>query len=369
MNIVIDGNAFLSVSTSIVKNILAKNRSVGERYYVGDLTSDKYILKEASKNEFRRFSLNYFGSILAPFKENIESVFIVFDSRSWRKAFIKQHVVDYGEGGFEYKADRKYDEKQHLFFDYFQEKIVPKLEEEYGVITSRVHGAEGDDIIAYLCENMPNEDICIWTVDKDLVQLVESQNRKVILLMPKMMTKFKKVYTTEEFSDIEEQEVDLFNIDIKTIDNSAVVNVLTELLTKGYQHFKIDSTHEILQKILAGDKSDSIPRLHSKLTPSKVKKIILKVKETFDWGNVKKLIDQDDSEFTNFLVKVICETLKLDESSDSQTIRSNYIRNRTLIRLSTEFFPEDVLEEIQGSMNISDRRRFNYFQFKKNYKS
>jgi hypothetical protein len=85
MNLVIDGNAFLNVATSIVKNILLSDKRVGEKYYVNDLTDDdKYILKQASKDSFRSFSLNYLGSILAPFKDNITSVFFVFDSKSWR---------------------------------------------------------------------------------------------------------------------------------------------------------------------------------------------------------------------------------------------------------------------------------------------
>lgn len=370
MNIVIDGNAFLNVATSIVKNILAQNRSIGERYYVGDLIDhDKYILKEASKNEFRKFSLNYLGSIFAPFKENIESVFIVFDSRSWRREFIKDNAIEFDSEDFEYKGKRKYDEKSYLFFDYFQEDIMPKLVEEYGVITSRLPGAEGDDLIAYICEAIPNEDICIWTVDKDLIQLVERKNRKVILIMPKMMTKYKKVYTTDDFDEIVEQKVDLFNLDISAIDNSAVVNILSSLLSKEYQHFKIDATFEIIQKILAGDPSDTIPRLHSKLTASKVNKVIEKVKETFDWHDVKNLIDLDDSKFTNALVNIICDVLKIKDSGESGMILNNYRRNRTLMRLNTSFFPVELVKQIKESLDLTDRRRFSYFKFKKNYKS
>ena len=37
MNIVIDGNAFLNVAVSIVKNILSADKRIGEKYYVSDL--------------------------------------------------------------------------------------------------------------------------------------------------------------------------------------------------------------------------------------------------------------------------------------------------------------------------------------------
>jgi 5'-3' exonuclease len=369
MNIVIDGNAFLNVATSIVKNILANDRSVGERYYVNDLLSDdKFMLKQASKDQFKKFSLNYLGSIFAPFKENITSVFIVFDSKSWRKQFIKDHAEEHGDGDFSYKGTRKYDDKSYLFFDYFQDELLPMLVEEYGVITSRVPGAEGDDLIAYICENV-KEDICLWSVDKDLTQLLESDGRKVILLMPKMMTKFKKIYTTETFEPIERKDVDLFNFDLESVDNSAVVNVLTDLITKDYQHHRINPSTDILTKILAGDNSDNIPRVHEKFTPSKVVKAMERIKETVDWNDVKNLVDSGDPEFMDFLHKVICDTLKISDPGESQTILNNLNRNRKLIRLSTAVMPKELVEAMKRSVNLDNRKRFNYFRFKKNYKT
>jgi len=369
MNIIIDGNAFLNVSTSIVKNILSNDKSVGERYYVNDLLSDdKFMLKQASKDQFRRFSLNYLGSIFAPFKENISSVFIVFDSRSWRKQFIKDHVDEHGEGDFAYKGSRKYDDKSYLFFEYFQNEILPDLINEYGVITARVHGAEGDDLIAHICENV-REDICIWSVDKDMTQLLESKDRKVILMMPKMQRKFKQIYTTDDFDAIEKKDVDLFNMELDSIDNSAVINVLNDLITKDYQHFRINPEYDILSKILAGDSSDAIPRVHVRLTPGKVTKTIELIRETVDWNDIKNLVDTDDPEFMTFLNKVICDVLKISDPGESQTIQNNLKRNRKLIRLSTKVFPTEIAESIASAIKLDDRRRFNYFKFKKNHKS
>ena len=91
-------------------------------------------------------------------------MFFVFDSKSWRKKYIKDHFETHGEGDFSYKGQRKYDDKIYLFFDYFQTEILPTLSDEYGILANRVQGAEGDDLIAYICENL-QEDICIWSVD------------------------------------------------------------------------------------------------------------------------------------------------------------------------------------------------------------
>lgn len=370
MNIVIDGNAFLNVSVSIVKNILLKDRNIGDRYYVSDIVdSSKFLLKQEAKEQFKRFSFNYLGSIFAPFKQNISSVFIVFDSRSWRKQFIKDHAEEHGEGDFLYKGHRKYDDKSNLFFDYFQFELVPLLVQEYGVFTSRVPGAEGDDLIAFICESL-NEDICIWSVDKDLTQLLESSGRNVILLMPKMMTKYKKLYTTADFKlTVPDQSFDLFEFNESAINNSSVTNVVLELLSKDYQHYLVDPEFDILTKILSGDDTDNIPRVHPKLTPTKVLKVIELLKETQYWTSTKLLIDSENSNFIELINSTISSVLKISNETEQTTVLSNLLRNRKLIRLSTGVIPNEIVSAMSKSLDLSGRRRFNYSKFKKNFKT
>ena len=127
MNIVIDGNAFLNVSASIVKNMLQQDKRIGEKYFVNDLFDDsKFLLKQQAAVSFRTFVINYFSSIVSPFKGSTGAVFFVFDSKSWRKEYIKQFFKEDGkqEGQFEYKGTRKYDDKIYLFFELFQEVHV-----------------------------------------------------------------------------------------------------------------------------------------------------------------------------------------------------------------------------------------------------
>jgi 5'-3' exonuclease len=368
MNLIIDGNAFLNVAVSIVKNILLNDKRVGEKYYVSDiLEDDKFMLKQASKDAFRSFSINYFGSILAPFKDNISSVFFVFDSKSWRKKYIKEHFEAHGEGDFSYKGQRKYDDKIYLFFEYFQNEILNGIAEEYGVVVNRVPGAEGDDLIAYICENL-NEDICIWSVDKDLTQLLESDKRKIILIMPKQMTKYKKIYTTEDFDMTETSNVDLFNFDISMIDNSAVTTIVHDLTQKDYKHFTVDPTLDVVTKFLAGDDSDNIPRIHPKMTASKVARVIEQVKNSNDWKSILSRIDSGDSKFIDQLRDITCEILKIKEPGESQTIQNNLNRNRTLVRLNTKVFPSEIRESLIANVDLTVRRKFNYSKFKKNYK-
>ena len=246
---------------------------------------------------------------------------------------------------------------------------MPELMSEYGVLTAKVIGAEGDDLIAYICEKIPDEDICIWSVDKDLTQLLENDKRKVILIMPKMMTKFKKVYTTENFDRIEKKEVDLFNFSIESVDNSAVINIIHDLTSKNYKHFPVDPTLEVITKIFGGDGSDKIPRIHHRATKSRVERLAERIRETFDWNQVKNLIDTGDPEFMRTLGEVTCEVLKVSDPEEIQRTQSNLYRNRTLIRLHTKVMPADLVTEMESSVKLTDRRKFNFFKFKKTFKS
>ena len=317
---------------------------------------------------FRSFSVNYFGSILAPFKDNINSVFFVFDSKSWRKKYIREHFTSHDETEFAYKGQRKYDDKIYLFFEYFQTEILHHISEEYGVVVNRVPGTEGDDLIAYICETLM-EDICIWSVDKDLTQLLESETRKVIMMMPKQMTKYKKIYTTDTFNTIKPAEISLFDFDINTINNSAITNIIHDLTQKDYQHIQIDPSLDILIKCLAGDGGDNIPRVHLKMTPSKLLKVIENVRSLINWSDLIPMIDSGDPVLMNVLREVICEVLKIKDPSEWQAIENNINLNKKIIRLNTKMFPPEILEAIKEAVDLTSRRKFNYYKFKKNYKN
>ena len=226
MNIVIDGNAFLNVSASIVKNMLRNDKRIGEKYFVSDLLDDsKFVLKQQAAATFRTFVINYFSSIVSPFKGSTGAVFFVFDSKSWRKEYIKQFFSegDQGANTFEYKGNRKYDDKIYLFFELFQNQILSELK-EMGAVSARILGAEGDDLIAHIVDEFEG-DLCIWSVDKDLIQLLESGKRTVILVTPKMMTKNKRVFVAHRKQ--EDAPVDIFNFE-SAVDNSNIDELLKD---------------------------------------------------------------------------------------------------------------------------------------------
>ena len=161
MDFIIDGNAYINVAISVTKSICYRNKSIGSNYYVNDIFSEDdnaYILKEEVKLKFRDFCLNYLNSLIAPIGNRIDRVHLVFDSKSWRKEYIKEFfkndkfTSNVAPDKFEYKANRKKDDKIHLFFNYFQEEIIKHLSLNTGIncfplCTANVFPTKSGDII------------------------------------------------------------------------------------------------------------------------------------------------------------------------------------------------------------------------------
>jgi hypothetical protein len=80
-------------------------------------------------------------------------------------------------------------------------------------------------------------------------------------------------------------------------------------------------------------------------------------------------MDSGDPILMDLLREVTCETLKIKDPGEWQTIENNLNRNKTLIRLSTEVFPKEVVDLIKENVDLTSRRKFNYYKFKKNYKN
>lgn len=365
MNIVIDGNAFLNVSASIVKNMLQKDKRIGEKYFVNDLMDDsKFLLKQQAAVSFRNFVINYFSSIVSPFKGSAGAVFFVFDSKSWRKEYIKQFFrdeEDRKDDQFEYKGNRKYDDKIYLFFELFQNEILSDLK-QMGAVSSRILGAEGDDLIAHIVDNFQG-DICIWSVDKDLIQLLESGKRSVILVTPKMMTKNKRVFVARKKQ--EETPIDIFNFE-SAVDNSNIDELLREFTQRDFVKYEVDPSEELMLKILGGDASDAIPRVHPKMTKSKIEAVISKLKENEgDWSMLVHKLRTNDSYVKDMIVEASAKELKLTTQELQDQFRKTLDFNIKIICLSIDHVPAKLSGSIRESFDFSSIKRFDINSFKK----
>jgi hypothetical protein len=364
MNIVIDGNAFLNVSASIVKNMLHNDKRIGEKYFVSDLLDDsKFVLKQQAATTFRTFVINYFSSIVSPFKGSTGAVFFVFDSKSWRKEYIKQFFSEGAQGAdtFEYKGNRKYDDKIYLFFELFQNQILSELK-EMGAVSARIIGAEGDDLIAHIVDEFEG-DLCIWSVDKDLIQLLESGKRTVILVTPKMMTKNKRVFVAHRKQ--EDAPVDIFNFE-SAVDNSNIDELLKEFTQRDFVKYEVDPAEELMLKILGGDSSDAIPRVHPKMTKSKVEAVISKLKQNEgDWSMLVHKLRTNDPYVKDMIVEASTKELKLATQELQDQFRKTLNFNIKIICLSIDHVPAKLSGSIRESFDFSLVKRFDINAFKK----
>lgn len=369
MEFLIDGNAYLNVAISVTKSIVYRDKSIGAKYYVNDIfNDDASILKEEVKIQFRNFCLNYFNSLIAPVGKRLSRVHLVFDSRSWRNLYTREFFeksnfeTDVAPTEFKYKGNRKKDDKIFLFFDYFQNEIVPKLIEETGINYYRIDSTEGDDIIAYLCKVIDG-DIMIYTVDSDIKQLTYSQKNNVIVIYPKQMSKHKKLCIPEEFNPghaVDETD-NFFSLTESHILTPTIDKTVNLLKSRGYVEYKIDPVLEVFTKIFRGDKKDNIPKM-DKMTPTKTRKMISSIKENY--GNYSlNLLDQMDKSFVDFIVENISILNKVTDIDKMSEIRKHFIFNAKIIRLSPSLFPKKVIESLDNNIDPTKFTKFNINNF------
>jgi len=369
MDLIIDGNAFINVAISVTKSLSFKDKRTGDAYYVNDLFNDDgFILKEHVRVTFRNFCFTYLNSLITPISSHPERVHIVFDSTSWRKEYTNEFFknsdfkTSSAPAEFKYKGNRKYDDHQYLFFDYFQQAIMPQLVDRAGINQYKFRGTEGDDIIAYLCDII-NDDILIYSVDQDLKQLTGTPNKNVLLITPKQMAKSKRLFVpTQLVPTAAEEEVDnFFSINDAHITGATIEKTILNLTGKDYVEHKVDLVEDILSKILLGDKSDNIPKITS-VSPAKAKKVITAVQEKFGESVISLLDDLNESVISG-VVEEIQIINKIKDQDKIDEIREHLLFNIRLTRLSIKVFPDEILESLVEFFNNYQISRFNFREF------
>jgi 5'-3' exonuclease len=369
MDLIIDGNAFINVAISVTKSLSSRDKRTGDAYYVNDLFNDNgVILKEHIKIQFRDFCFTYLNSLITPISSHPKRIHIVFDSLSWRKEYTNQFFknADFKTSSapseFKYKGNRKYDEHQYLFFDYFQNKIIPKLASIAGVNSYKSKNTEGDDIIAYLCDVL-DSDILIYTVDHDIKQTTGVSGKNILVITPKQMSKHKKLYRAPQLipSAATEEVDNFFSLDDSHITGASIEKTIANLLNKDYIENEVDIIEEVFSKILLGDKSDNIPKITS-ITPSKAKKIIAVIKENYSYG-VLDLLDNLDSSLLTLIINEIATLNKVKDQDKLDEIREHLLFNIKLIRLSVKVFPDEIRESLVEYFNSYEMSNFNIKEF------
>jgi 5'-3' exonuclease len=266
------------------------------------------------------------------------------DSRSWRKE------VEIEDGG--YKSGRVKDENVDwsIFFE-LMESFGNHLE-KMGFIFSKIEGAEGDDLLLYWSQKLNGEgqSCIIISGDKDLHQLARmkgpdvwtatwnSNSKKNVLSVP---AGWKENWLNEV-----KTEVSIFNMG-STI--SPEKERLKDFIKK-VDIEEINSFPFIFNKVLIGDKGDSVPSVWefesagktTRFTPKSAEKLYDLFLES-KWKNlsIKDLVV--DEEFLNWISPLILKIGKgVDSSENRIKVKHNFLRNLKLMWLDDQVIPEKV---------------------------
>ena len=258
---------------------------------------------------------------------------------AWRKTILPD----------EYKSQRVKDENVDWESLYkVSDDIQQILHKKLGAIVATCDHAEGDDIMCLIKECLWGQseaaNLIIISADADLRQLIsfnKETSQYCIVYNPttRPKTKTRRLYMNQEFKDwIEDDSIDLFFSNY-----SPVKNALITILKKNTQiePFVEDPNDVLLSKIFCGDDSDQVPSFYSyyrsgkasRVTPAKYKKIIEMLKVT----DVHSLCENASS-----LGKAIEKVCKV--KPDDIDIDERLLRQRRLVELNSELFPENIRE-------------------------
>ena len=387
MILVIDGNALMNVLSNAT-TYKANQTAEGAFKPIGN---GKRILTHLAKDSFSNFVKSYVHNIAFPFKRILTKIYIAFDTPNWRKVYVNwyfQQPCNQSKQQFVYKqktvTDDSRERRENLFmyFDHFFENIAPELFAIDGIHMVRANGAEGDDIIAYIYENVRDQDIAIWSVDTDLVQLVEKSNRNVFLMTPKTSKANKKLYICDAQVKIAATEkVNLLSITTPTVDTMSVVDYLIK--NKGYKLEIANPIKETLIKILSGDKkSDNIPSAYSwksaagltmTLTEKIAEEIYIEILKEYPEPEILPKIDEYNRIFFERIVSLIADkykpkakpsksgqpisTINPGDTVKLNAILDNLVLNTKLIRLNKTNIPDVIYSRMEASFKESENKK------------
>lgn len=282
-------------------------------------------------------------------KYPFRNIFLVADSRkSWRKEINK-----------DYKSTRKKDDDidwEFVFntYEQFKEdvkennKLLEVVEEEY---------LEGDDIIYKLVKESNDKEISTLIVasDADLQQLLEFRtnplwiniqwrdnlyNSKIFLpeSYPVFLDALDNSYNKKSFFDM------TLNDDFKKMLDDFFKNNVYE---------EVNAEKNLFIKIVQGDKSDNIKSVletPTKKNPEKFQGIgekgAEKIYHNFKADNPDP-IDFTDDTWINDVLPYVAEYKKVDLEEYEKNIIENLNKNRQLIYLHNEQFPEKIQEKLE----------------------
>lgn len=321
LTLIIDGNWLLMSRLSII----AKD-------YYGDtetmMKKLKLLLCRSIEGMVRQFS-------------DIDNIIFVADGGSWRDNITVPSCVS--EYNIKYKGQREKTEGidwNVVFKEYGN--FVDELHSYSNITVTRHRGVEGDDWCFYWSTVLNNDgtNVIIWSADRDLTQLVKTNDTTGVFTIT-LYTRGKNVVLTKESNKINENTYDigmLFGNPLKTANSS----LLYKIEQKCTEIRRINPEMVVLDKIFRGDVSDNIFPCVKRVTKSgKEFRIAEKMLCEFD-GDIT-----DDEAISYFIDNIYNSKQFKNATAYSQSSAFEHaLYNRQLVTLNEKYYPDEIKEII-----------------------
>ena len=314
--------------------------------------------------ELQLLMLKSINVVLKTFPD-IDNIIFVSDGGGWRAnldipEFIYKELKD--DQPAEYKGQRHLDEQydwEKIFKSY--EDLIENLSDN-GITTCRTVNIEGDDWCWYWSNKLNNEgtNVMIWSMDKDLTQLVKTNDSDGIFTI---CWNSKKGVTCEKKEKDDENPLEFFFNDLTKDYNT---RILEHIITKSSSVKEIVPKNVIIDKIIRGDAGDNIfPIILKNSNNIESGKKFRVAQKDIDFSLDPKNIDQI-KEYIHNLVNSKKYVGKVDKSE--KDIVDHFQYNYKLVALDKSNYPEEILNEMNSyvgyTVNNSINESLSYFTAK-----
>lgn len=332
-------------------------RSLWSTFRQGGKT--KVLATQKDKDTFEKKLMVDFCAVIKQVNLIINDIVFIMDSHSWRKDLLLQQ---------EYKGNRKkvQDDIDKVGFNTVIGNFADTLR-SVGVKVSQVERSEGDDLIYAWSEHLFNDgkSSLILSTDRDLNQLVKCVNGVHIIQYGPVNNKLWVSETSDkEIKKLSNRQVtqeNLFN-EFFTI---SIENDPFERFVEGVNIEVVDPEKVRFMKIVGGDTSDNIFPVYYKaakgdtrakgLGPKTVEKIYDQFKEKLGCEFDYHIYGQEDT--IKLLCNVIYDVAKInDEEFTRRMLFENIKSNTSLVSLTDESIPEDVITSMDTDIEIENAK-------------
>ena len=319
----------------------------------------KVLTSQKDMDTFEKKLMVDFCSVIKQVNPIINDVVFIMDSHSWRKDLLLQQ---------EYKGNRK-KVQEDIDKNNFN-KVISNFADtlrSVGVKVSQVERSEGDDLIYAWSEYLFNEgkSSLILSTDRDLNQLVKCVNGVHIIQYGPVNNKLWVSETSDkEIKKLSNRQItqeNLFN-EFFTI---SIENDPFERFVEGVNIEVVDPEKVRFMKIVGGDTSDNIFPVYYKaateetrakgLGPKTVEKIYDQFKDKLGCEFDYHIYGQEDT--IKLLCNVIYDVAKInDEEFTRRMLFENIKTNTSLVSLTDESIPEDVITNMGTDIEIENAK-------------